>query len=78
MLPAMQKAKETDPVPRRLAFTLRDAKLATQVVVDAGLGIRRIEFQPEKIVFEIGESIEIGSADLDRELEEFKARHGQG
>lgn len=67
----------------RPLFAARDATRAARAVMAAGLDVRRVEFDRDgRIVVVVGKPDGAGSAigadDLDRELEEFEARHGKG
>jgi hypothetical protein len=68
----------------KLAFKKNDVKRAVHAVAAAGQSIQRVEIDPEsgKIVIVVTNSqdqtIVTPQDDLDRELTEFEARHGEG
>jgi hypothetical protein len=64
---------------RRAAATQKEIARAIKAAQEAGLKVARVEIDGTKIIVLTGENIpEPGSsADLDRELAEFEASHGQ-
>jgi hypothetical protein len=61
-----------------LPFRQRDLTRAIRAVTVAGVGIARVEIGPDgKIVVVTQQSLPTPQSDLDRELAEFEARHGQ-
>jgi hypothetical protein len=68
--------------PRDLTFRKADVMRAYKAAVGAGIPNPRIEVDREGTISIIAQPSENGASDalddLDRELEEFRARHGQG
>jgi hypothetical protein len=67
---------------RPSAFRKTDVTRATRAVLAAGLGIARVEIARDGGIVVVPGNSEgqaaASSDDLDRELAEFKAHHGQG
>jgi hypothetical protein len=67
---------------RTATFKKTDVTRATRAVLDAGLDVARIEIEKDgRIVVVPGKpdgQADALSDDLDRELAEFEAQHGQG
>jgi hypothetical protein len=67
---------------RAVTFRRIDVTRGISAVLDAGLGVARIEFEKDgRFVVVPGKpegQAEALSDDLDRELAEFEAQHGQG
>jgi hypothetical protein len=67
---------------RPLIFRKTDVTRATRAVLAAGLGIARVEIARDGGMVVVPGNLERQTAgssdDLDRELAEFKAHHGQG
>ena len=60
-------------------FRQQDVTRAVKAVAAAGVHIARIEIDKAgKIVIIAAEALHLAADDLDRELTEFEARHGQG
>jgi hypothetical protein len=60
-------------------FRQQDVTRAVKAVAAAGVHIARIEIDKAgKIVIIAAEALHAAADDLDRELTEFEARHGQG
>jgi hypothetical protein len=63
------------------AFRQQDVTRAVKAVVAAGVEIARVEIDKAgKIVIVTGKALETAGSqnDLDRELQEWEARHGEG
>jgi hypothetical protein len=59
-------------------FRQRDLTCALRAAVDAGIAVQRIEIRSDSVVVVTGDMSSAPVDDLDRELAEFEARHGQG
>jgi hypothetical protein len=60
-------------------FRQADVTKAVKAVVAAGVDIARVEIDAAgKIVIVTGKPIEVPVNELDRELQEWEARHGEG
>lgn len=82
-LPIMRSAAvapETDAMARGPCnFRQRDLTRALRAAVEAGITVQRIEIrQGGAIVVVTGDTPAAPVDDLERELAEFEARHGQG
>jgi hypothetical protein len=69
-------------MPRsRSSFRKRDLRAAIEAVMAAGCQDARVEIQPGKIVVLLNAKTQEGAAaapdDLDQELADFEARHGE-
>lgn len=64
----------------RCSFRQTDATRAARAAISAGLTVQRIEIDKDGkiIVVTSGDTPPLPIDDLDRELAEFEARHGQG
>ena len=63
----------------RCTFRQTDAARAAKAAISAGLKVQRIEIDKDgRIIIVTGEDAPIGAgSDLDQELAEFEARHGE-
>jgi hypothetical protein len=72
-------APDTDAMARGPCnFRQRDLTCALRATVEAGITVQRIEIRQGTIVVVTGDTPAAPADDLDQELAEFEARHGQG